>query len=536
MLTVRESMGLHPIDRGKVVAGFDGLDNVIESATVLEIPDAVEFLESNLLALTSLYAITDDEDKQLEVIKLLIEHGISALMIFNIGRENGLLKLPQSVIDACDESNLPLIVMPLDVSYYSVLVAVIDKLMNGQAKKLQNIIEIYETYTDQLFDNAKDYAALVNTLSRLLKKHILFFNHNNRFIYSTKTGTMSPFSKTIIDCIAEIIPMEMDNVNEYHYREIDSMMSLIVPVQRHYSYYGSLVITDVEKPISDIARLAINQTCKALAVSVLSHERMDEYEDKMKEEFIKNLLNGAIVDGTRQAYLHAKKFNMDLANINRLVRLDIDIDNPSKLKEVKTMLVARIDKVFSDYIIYKYIRRSYIIVLLSPIDRDALTLLLRKFSSDGYNNQKTIRVSISNARTEDVSVHDLFLEVTVASLIYERLSFENEYVFYDDVRVFEAVLQKISKSDIEDIIRSYLSVVKRYDILNNTDLENTLKSLINNRMSTTATANELFIHNNTVLQRKNKIASLFEQDPFSSDCYKTLETIFMLKDLFEIKL
>jgi DNA-binding PucR family transcriptional regulator len=161
---------------------------------------------------------------------------------------------------------------------------------------------------------------------------------------------------------------------------------------------------------------------------------------------------------------------------------------------------------------------------------------LRKFSSDGYNNQKTIRVSISNARTEDVSVHDLFLEVTVASLIYERLSFENEYVFYDDVRVFEAVLQKISKSDIEDIIRSYLSVVKRYDILNNTDLENTLKSLINNRMSTTATANELFIHNNTVLQRKNKIASLFEQDPFSSDCYKTLETIFMLKDLFEIKL
>ena len=163
MLTVRESMGLHPIDRGKVVAGFDGLDNVIESATVLEIPDAVEFLESNLLALTSLYAITDDEDKQLEVIKLLIEHGISALMIFNIGRENGLLKLPQSVIDACDESNLPLIVMPLDVSYYSVLVAVIDKLMNGQAKKLQNTIEIYETYTDQLFDNAKDYAALVNT-------------------------------------------------------------------------------------------------------------------------------------------------------------------------------------------------------------------------------------------------------------------------------------------------------------------------------------------------------------------------------------
>ncbi len=533
MLTVREAMGISPISRGKVVAGRDGLDNVIESATVLEIPDAVEFLEKNLLALTSLYAITDDEDKQVEVIELLIDHSISALIIFNIGRENGLLKLPQRVIDACNENDLPLIVMPLDVSYYSVLVAVINKLMNGQEEKLQNTIEIYKTYTDQLFDHAKDYVALINTLSRLLKKHILFFNHSNRFIYSTKTGTMSPFSKTIIDSIAEIIPMEMDATYEFHYKEIESIMSLIVPVQRHFSYYGSLVIMDVDNPISDIAHLAINQTCKALAVSVLSHERLDEYAKKMKDEFIKNLLNGAIIDGT-QAFLHAKKYNIDFTSINRLLRLDVNNNNPSKLKELKENLVVRIEEIFSNYVIYNYITGSFIVVLLMPISRDVLIQLLRKFSSGGYNDQKGIRISLSSARSNGASVHDLFLETTVASRIYERLNFENEYVFFEDVSIFEVVLQKISKSDLEDTIRRYLSVVKRYDTLNNTELEKTLEALINNRLSTTATAKELFIHNNTVLQRKNKIASLFEQDPFSNDYYKILSTVFMLKELFEI--
>jgi len=65
------------------------------------------------------------------------------------------------------------------------------------------------------------------------------------------------------------------------------------------------------------------------------------------------------------------------------------------------------------------------------------------------------------------------------------------------------------------IVDNLLLPIKQYDEENNTQLLPTFKMLILSDMDTIGAAEKLFLHKNTVLQRKKKISKLFKYDPFS---------------------
>ena len=75
------------------------------------------------------------------------------------------------------------------------------------------------------------------------------------------------------------------------------------------------------------------------------------------------------------------------------------------------------------------------------------------------------------------------------------------------------ILQRaLSEKEQEQIYEETISCLDRYDRENNTDFLYTLEKYMENNYSVVQTAQELFIHRNTMTGRLNKITELLNMD------------------------
>lgn len=110
-LTVKTCMGLPAFRYAKIVAGKGGINQTVNSITVLEYSD-VDVISSDLflnheMCITAFSSIKDDVDKQCAIVRRMKEIGICAVVLYYIGIF--VPYLDDKLISTADEVNLPLI-------------------------------------------------------------------------------------------------------------------------------------------------------------------------------------------------------------------------------------------------------------------------------------------------------------------------------------------------------------------------------------------------------------------------------------------
>ncbi|KAB7667740.1 PucR family transcriptional regulator ligand-binding domain-containing protein [Bacillus sp. B1-b2] len=80
-IMVRDALGIGALTNGKLLAGHEGLNNIINHVSVIEVPDAHEWFRGNELFLTAFYTIQNDISAQLKLITHLSEKKSAALGI-----------------------------------------------------------------------------------------------------------------------------------------------------------------------------------------------------------------------------------------------------------------------------------------------------------------------------------------------------------------------------------------------------------------------------------------------------------------------
>ena len=113
-LTVKTCMGLPAFRYAKIAAGKGGINQTVNSITVLEYSD-VDVISSDLflnheMCITAFSSIKDDVDKQCAIVRRMKEIGICAVVLYYIGIF--VPYLDDKLISTADEVNLPLICMP----------------------------------------------------------------------------------------------------------------------------------------------------------------------------------------------------------------------------------------------------------------------------------------------------------------------------------------------------------------------------------------------------------------------------------------
>ena len=114
-LTVEKCMSLPAFRHAKIVAGYGGITQSVESITVLEYAGDISLISSDLflnheMCITCFASIKDDVDAQCAVIRKMKEIGVCAIVLYYIGIF--LPTLDERLISTANEVDLPLICMP----------------------------------------------------------------------------------------------------------------------------------------------------------------------------------------------------------------------------------------------------------------------------------------------------------------------------------------------------------------------------------------------------------------------------------------
>ncbi len=101
------------------------------------------------------------------------------------------------------------------------------------------------------------------------------------------------------------------------------------------------------------------------------------------------------------------------------------------------------------------------------------------------------------------------------------------------MRLYDLLFNSINEFEAARIVNTLLEPLRRYDKTYNVNLGQTFCALLENNGSTAQVAEAMFLYKNTVLQRRNKIVSLYKVDPFVSPERFQFELAFLLQRIFD---
>ncbi|MDD4730269.1 MAG: helix-turn-helix domain-containing protein, partial [Dysgonamonadaceae bacterium] len=366
-----------------------------------------------------------------------------------------------------------------------------------------------------------------------LDKDILFYNHNNICIYKNNLLESDKESNTS-KSIKEYLPQHLSDMQDMYSFEIDDVPYLIIPIEHNLSYYGSIIIKDMGQPVSDVNLLLINQTANALSVSLLSYERMDDYNLRMKQSFLQDLAVGLAGDKA-QIISQAKKLDLNLEDKSALIIVQFYPEESEHNHDNHINHIRKIIKITSPQDIVftlkdhnQLVALSFASNIKSKIFDDAVNKI-NKYSKD---NKINLRIGVGPYPSDLTKVNVAYQEIADSIDISQKLSFDTSYVSCNEMKVFDLFYRSIDRTVADKVVTEMLAPVRTYDAEHGTELEETFATLLSYNLSTAKVADNLFIHRNTVLQRKKNIESLYVNNPFSDEERPKFNLVFLLKDLY----
>ena len=134
-----------------------------------------------------------------------------------------------------------------------------------------------------------------------------------------------------------------------------------------------------------------------------------------------------------------------------------------------------------------------------------------------------------------VNIPDAYSEAYKAAILGRESYGPEQIIFYDQVWFFSQILDMSRNKEAKEARYWLLRPLEDYDNEHSTNLVYTLKRLIYNSGNVQKTAKELYIHKNTMLQRKNRIIGLLGYSPFEMPHLLNLLMALEIKDAEDTK-
>ncbi len=531
-LSVKDCLQIGDLKFAKVVAGTNGIDRVVKNITVAETFEApYDLLNGNELVITAFYSIKNDVKKQYEVITKLNNQNVSGLIIFYLGVF--LKKLDSKIIELANNLNFPLIIMPenrVDLAYADVIKPVITTILKveNQGRNVQdfdmlnNIINITNSLSHKN-ENNKVLEEALKEIYKLTKSSLILVD---TFFESQAYYLDSEIIQNNIEVICEYCKIayanETENNNILNIQlKIKTIIKpfdiYIIPIDIKYENYGFLiVISDDKNPID---KTTLDQVEKLLKV-ILNIWKC-KLANMSEIEHVSKFIKGKCSKIELFNYQVDQTFNFQEINCLILIKL-LEKD----VKELNISKILNFIKIQLD---------SLNLTNFITVEKNNIIILSNYYNINNDNNGNLLLAELSNIiiknlyRKFDVSsiigishnIYDLELinqhyvnldnNLTCAKIIYpwKKIFFDEDFVLP------EMSLNIINNSkEYSKKLMELVEPLKYYDKKNNTEFFLTLETLLlNHNNSLKSIANKLYIHENTLKYRINRIGEILGFNP-----------------------
>ncbi|NDO47089.1 PucR family transcriptional regulator [Clostridium sp. MD294] len=542
-ISLREAISFGGLFHAEILAGENKLDTIfIESVTTIEVTDHLigEWVKENQLCITTMYAIRDNLQQQLNLVKILQEKKCAALVVCHVGI--WIEYLDTSFISLCKTEGLPLIKPDMHVSYLDILNPLIYRLMSNDKKKNLSYHELNKEILDMIIQG-ESLSNIIKKATKYYKNQVTFLDSYCHCIYSSKTWKQVEEEKIYIRKNFNIV---FSHLLRNSFLDTIELLpdKLIYLVQTKNNVLGFLILDtpkELERTKNKILQIAetLNTIC-ALVIGKQTHTmQMKEY---YIHEYVTDLLvwnfrteNEAITRGIEAGIQLKNKNIFILVNLNSFRNLN-NIDKESLyIEQIRVEILPKINqkimKIDSEAFLHLYSDQIFILLDLKK-QKEILTQRMDEIIYIFDKNKISVSVGISEEFASIKNIPTAYKEATQAYNLGRQYFGEKKAIHYSDIYFFQEIMQLKQKEETILFSNKVLQKLIDYDKQHHTELLHTLAMLLKYNGNITSIAELMHLHRNTLLYRKNKILEILGYSPFEMPYYFSIIIALQINEMF----
>lgn len=505
MITVANVMKLPSMYGSEIVAGHNGLDNPVESITVLEygkLSDTLDTLFTNTqfsgneLLISSFANILDDVEAQCENIRRYHATGASGIILFYVGII--LPKIDSALLKCCNELDFALICMPGDIShkYGDVIGDVSYALFRDQQSEKSFVSDLIGRFS-KLDKHQQNIDALLRMLSNHLQASVMLTD------YSSHLCNVAAWPRTIAPTIEANAAIWLNEIGT------GAILSITMGESKGYLQYcpplldGAsqfcLYLFSYNEPLS---RELLWQASEL--IQLYSHIYNENLGRFVTSELVEAIIDNQPLKMNRLAEL----FHLEVAALNQMwvfiPKKQLGANDTRFLNMCSRALSSVSSTVLTGYYGDHLVAFCNASAAANERQSTAADFLA---SLGGKVGAYRIICADCLDTTEDVNhvYFDIIKFAEAAQTIFPYKS----YLRTTDILFAKTCLEAI---DNKKILSHYLSIIKK--LKNGTDILSTMTTyLLDADSNTTQTAKHLCCHLNTIKYRLRIVKDLLGYSP-----------------------
>lgn len=515
----------------KVIAGHSGMNKIVQSLTIMDAPDIIHFLKPQELLLTTGYAMKDHPDQLLTLVTNMSAVGCAGLAIKT---RRFMSELPEEVLRTADELQFPIIELSLEHSLGDISNQSLSYILEKRTDELNYALATHKQFSKMIMQG-KGTLDIIEALSQLTKSPVMLINasyeqqHTSQQLSQVESNTWLSAIKTYLEL--EVIDSAVE-LNVRTNEKIDDVNLLVLELLPIFTFQlEGYLITSLQHDgvqFRTLIKHAMEQAANVIGLELMKKQAVKERSRRYKNEFFSDFVDGMIT--SEQELLHRGKY-YDLLNLpfymSGVAKSDTLYDRGSTTSNLETdgLLISERDRQYNTlktefaklelrYVIFT--KNDYFGFIIAPeAQGDIFEGKERKWSDslqhivDNMNILHGIPISIGvgNPVAELTDVPLSYREA-VEALQTGYAEHKKHFLQHYQAKNLMYLLRMLPREEMKEYYEETFRELLHIENQERTELMKTLRIFYDTHCGLAPTAQQLFVHRNTVTYRLEKCEKL----------------------------
>ncbi|MBI2762587.1 MAG: PucR family transcriptional regulator ligand-binding domain-containing protein [Chloroflexi bacterium] len=486
----------------QVVGGAAGLDRVVRSVNVMEVPDILEWVKPDELLLTTAYPLRDDPAALAALIPQLAERGLAGIAL---KPTRYLSATPAAMIEAADRLNFALIELPADASFNEIINAALSEILAAQTVQLKRSAAVHDRFTSIVLSGG-GLRQIAEALSELISRPVGIVDGTGALQWRTTPEV-----------------------------ELDGNV-MVQPIQVGAERYGAVLVTGGASGLGSEQLEAVEHAATIAALRQVQARAVAEADRRFQTVCLEELVTGHVID--RSVLMErAAAFAWDLTTPRAVLLAEVEAvggrpfsalaGTPEETELRHGLAETARASLGPNAIAWERSREIGALVATAGSGGAGLREAGTAFLAEAVRRMPrgVVSVGIGRPAPDPLQIHLSFGEARRALAIGQWSRGPGHLVMFSELGV-DRLLADVSEAEVEAYCGSVLGPLEFHDLATGTALVQTLDTFLATRNGALA-ARQLFIHYNTLKNRLAKIEEVI--GPFVDDPERCLSLSLALR-------
>lgn len=486
---------------------------LIKNVDISETPDIANFTSSHTLVLTTAMLYKEDQSNLKLLIDSLVAINASGLGI-KIGRF--IDAIGEEIIEYANKKNFAIIQIPSTHPLGGVLQKFNGFINQSKTEQISYALDIQKQFSNLILNDASLNKIIAEFSQSINCPVILLDPFKETISFSTDVSHLKISPEQIISQLTKQKAFQYESENTSKFIDLGRKTQVEVAVHSiknnsFFPYY--LVIVSPENIPYPVSEFAIDQALLVISFVLLKNDKILESKKQIKSDYFDNLIerqNHQLIE-KKNLFSYDTNFGIVLSQYYQIIYVTVDVPKPyqkeMKLNEEKNKLAyqwldKKITHYFEDALIFPEKNSPHLILMMQQkVSQRQVTDALIQLAGE-LKGALPIDLFFSCGQLCE-SIDSISTSFVEAKIVWEEGRYRkdtNSVTFYKPkgiLNLFDSMQPEEIKYFCQKLLKELAYPTESMYL----ELRKTLKTFLNNQCEITKTANDLFIHRNTVKYR-----------------------------------